>query len=89
MLVLPITDNARKYGYIYWVSSMDTEVLKALGGIEKVEVRFNDLVLGERNVDWKYRRISVGPKWTKALPKDCTIFELELISGNILTVRGR
>lgn len=75
---LPITDRSRKHGYIFWSKRQDGDVSKLLKNSRSVRLHFRGSDRGEKNVDWKYRRISIGWKWTRELPADLTTFKLRL-----------
>jgi hypothetical protein len=88
-LLIPLGDRARKYGYIYWPYKMDEEVKSFLGETSTVNLVFNGAPHGEKNIDWKYRRISVGARWTRDLPKTLSCFVLTLKEHNTLNVECR
>jgi|BioPla2DNA2_1021312.scaffolds.fasta_scaffold11119_2 hypothetical protein len=80
-----ITKGARKYGYIIWNKSHNEEMEKILAGKESVEVHFNGFNLGEKSIDRKYYRISLGYKLTRAMPKEHDTYSVNL-KNNILEV---
>jgi hypothetical protein len=88
-LKIEITDRARKYGYLYWTAPMDAEIKSFFGSIQKIDVWFNDSFLGIKNIDFTYRRISIGWKQTRALPKSNKNFVLSLDGQNNLRVLCR
>ena len=73
---IPISKRARKYGYIIWPKSKDDEFRSLLSGEETVTIVFGNADLGKKEVDWKYRRISVGPTQTRQLSLEATSFQL-------------
>jgi hypothetical protein len=75
-LVLPFSKRAFKYGYIFWKKSQDDLVQKFFGDITTVKIWFNNSYLGEKKVDWKYRRISLGYSKTRRLSDKLTEFVL-------------
>ena len=83
---IAISDRARKYGYIIWPKKQDDEVRGLLNQQETVNVVFNDAELGERRVDWKYRRISVGPSHTRPLRESPSSFRLTCPSTGQLSI---
>ena len=87
MLVLPILKWSRKYGYISWKVSYNEEMKKLLKKSSKVNVFFQNFNLGWKNVDWKYRRISIGSMWTKKLPTNLCEYVLNYEDKNILKVK--
>ena len=83
---IEITKRAREYGYIFWPKNRDGEISSFLGDLQNVNLIFNGEKLGEKNVDWKNRRISVGYKNTRILPKDIKSYSLVLDKPNKLKV---
>jgi hypothetical protein len=51
-LKLPRSERARKYGYVIWPKVMDRVVYGFWGEIEKVEICFENSVVGKKNIDW-------------------------------------
>lgn len=84
---LHITKGARQYGYLIWNNKMDTDIEKMLVGLTSVNVCFNGFNLGEKNIDRKYHRISLGYKLTRALPKEHDTFSASYIDG-VLEVKS-
>lgn len=83
---LPITDRAREYGYVFWDKKTDQMLRDFLGERDSVSVWFNSTFIGERKIDFKYRRISVGYRFTRGLPLKFTKFVLELDMNGALKV---
>jgi len=77
-LTIPITKSARQFGYVIWPPNLNDQVGTFLGGTSKVRLYFQGADLGEKNVDWKYRRISIGYRWTRRLSDDVTKYVLSL-----------
>jgi len=46
---------------------LDDETAPLLAGVECGRVMLNGTDLGEKRVDWRYRRISLGPRRTGAV----------------------
>jgi len=64
-----ITTRARTYGYFIWLKRQEPEIVKLVGGEMKIiKVILGEQFLGQKHIDWKYRRISLGYKHTRALP---------------------
>lgn len=82
-----ITKGARQYGYVIWNSKIDSEVESMLSGLSVVSVKFNGFNLGEKNIDRKYHRISLGYKLTRALPTEHDTFSVAYIDG-VLEVKS-
>ncbi len=78
-----ITNRARQYGYVIWPKQSDSELRELLAERERIDVILNGQSLGERRVDWKYRRISVGPTATRSLGEDQSRYTLELDAGKL------
>lgn len=86
MVEIPIYERSRKYGYLYWRKTEDELVRKVLGGQKTVEVVFNGYLLGEKRIDWKHRRLSLGYAKTRRLPKSVSAFRLTRKKNGQLTV---
>lgn len=80
-MVLPITKSARQFGYIIWSGKRDPEMRILLGNRKDVSVILNGFSLGEKPIDWKYYRISLGYKFTRALPPATTHYQLNCKDG--------
>ena len=83
---IEITKGARQYGYIIWNGKKGSDIQSLLGDREKVNVVLNGFNIGEKAVDWKYHRISIGYKFTRALPDTVTQYRLSM-RGDTLEVR--
>lgn len=80
-----ITKGARKFGYLIWTSKINDDFERLFQGKNKIMVRLNGFDLGEKNIDRKYHRISLGYKFTRALSKKHTAFSITL-KNDILEV---
>lgn len=85
-LVLPITARARKYGYITWTLNLDPTIKEFLNGAPKIRLFFQGTDFGEKKVDWRYHRISIGYRWTRGLPTSVSEYKLQLEDENVLRV---
>ncbi len=84
---IKITKGARQYGYLIWNSQIEETIEEMLRGLDSVPVKFNGFILGEKRIDWKYHRISLGYKLTRALSPDQTMFSV-LFNDGILEVKS-
>lgn len=84
---ISITKGARQFGYLIWNSKNGSGLEKILQGKESIKVRFNGFDLGEKHIDYKYHRISLGYKLTRAMPKEHTIYEVAA-KGDLLEVKS-
>ena len=75
-LIIPITETARRFGYIMWQSRLDDQVRAFLGQVAQVHLSFMRTDLVTKNVDWKHRRISVGYRLTRSLPEEKSQYRL-------------
>lgn len=75
-MILSITKSARQFGYVIWSAKTEGKLKALIGNRDKVSVVFNGLFIGVKVVDWKYHRISVGYKFTRALPETATVYKL-------------
>jgi hypothetical protein len=83
---IPIAERSRKYGYIYWTSDLDVPVKNFLGDVSAVKLYFEGADHGKKKVDWQYRRISVGPRWTRKIPQGLSKFVLTWKDNRVLSV---
>ena len=75
-LKIPVTAGARKYGYLYWKRVHDEAIEAFLCGAKAVDIVFDKTSLGEKTVDYRYRRISLGWANTRPLPEEVSQFRL-------------
>lgn len=75
-LTIPITKSARQFGYIIWTPKLNNQLHEFLKGASHVHLLFQGADLGEKKVDWKYRRISIGYRWTRRLGDDVSQYLL-------------
>ena len=80
---LPITKSARKFGYFIWNWKTNQEIERILSGKDKVHVFLNGFDLGEKNIDRKYHRISLGFKFTRALPESHDYYAVTEENGKL------
>lgn len=75
-----LNKNAKRWGYLTWNKMNEEEFKKNLTS-EKVKIYLNNMYIGEKNIDWRHKRISIGYKWTRALDDSITNFIVEF-EGN-------
>lgn len=80
-----ITKSARQFGYLIWTGKTEPAIKKLLGDRTSIEVSLNGLSIGVKSIDWKYHRISIGYKFTRALPEMAQYYSLAL-NNNVLEV---
>ena len=86
---IPLTERARQYGYLIWPKKADPDIRNLLGDKETIEVVFDGRELGRKRIDWRYRRISVGPRNTRPLPEETTTITLSVGPAGRLAVTTR
>jgi len=79
---IPITERARKYGYVIWRKSQDEEVRALLGEADSIDL-CGDIDQRGKNVDWKQRRVSITYRFTRSLPKTAKRFRLSKVGKKI------
>ena len=84
---LLIPNRSRKYGYIYWRKENDLDIRQLLNSAKHIEVLLEGRPLGRKEVDWKFRRISLGYKQTRSLGKSVTRFRLVVDDDGRLRVK--
>ena len=88
-VVIPISKRARKYGYVIWPKKLDHDVRALLGDVETLIVVMDGRSLGEKRVDWRYRRISVGQSNTRDIDSGRSSFDLTAPVSGTLQVMSR
>jgi len=78
---LTITKSARQFGYLIWNSKTEADMEKLIAGHDSIRVSFNGFSLGEKNIDRKYHRISLGFKLTRALPENHDTYSVTIKDG--------
>lgn len=84
---LVMTKSAKQFGYLIWNKKNNDEMERLLEGHETVHVNLNGFDLGEKNVDRKYHRISLGYKLTRAFPKSHNMY-LVTKNNDVLEVKS-
>lgn len=100
---VPITHSARRYGYVFWLSEMDSRMKKwfprgELGEMdsrtqrwfprgERIPVVFQGKPIGDKSIDWSRRRIYVGIPKTLAIASDRSRFRISHDDAKGLVVR--
>ena len=84
---IAITKGARQFGYLIWNNKNGIEIEKLLEGLKRIHIKFNDFDLGEKNIDSKYHRISLGYKLTRAMPEEHNMYFIYMENG-ILEVKS-
>ena len=83
---IEILDRSRNYGYMFWMKSQDMEIKDLLGNIDRVSLVFDGNQIGEKNVDLKNRRISIGHNLTRRLSPKIKFFNVSLKKPSTLIV---
>jgi hypothetical protein len=81
-----ISERAKKWGYLMWPKDQDDDVETLLGSRQDVRLVFRGTDHGQKRIDWKYRRISIGYRWTRMLPKEFSVFVVSLKKGGVLVI---
>ena len=87
--MIPISERARKYGYVIWPKKLDRDVRALLGDVDTLAVVMDGRSLGEKRVDWKYRRISVGQSNTRVIAPGRSSFDLTAPNVGTLQIISR
>lgn len=83
---IPLTERCRKYGYVYWTKELDSTVTKFFAGKKRVTVVLDQYLLGDKKIDLKFRRISIGAVRAQGISKECDTFRLSLEKDGKLRV---
>lgn len=84
---VPITHSARRYGYVFWLGEMDSQMHRWLPRGERISVVFQGEPIGDRSIDWSRRRIYVGISKTLAIAPDRSTFRISHEDSPGLVVR--
>lgn len=84
---IPILPRARKFGYVIWKRKQDFDLKTCLKDIESADVIFEGENLGKKNIDWKYRRISLGWVRTRGIANNKNHFNISLNKDKKLAIR--
>ncbi len=84
---IPMSERSKKYGYVFWGKRADSQIESLLKEKQKISVKFNGVDLGEKNIDWKHRRISLGWTQTRSLPNKKASFFLTVSKDNWLNIK--
>lgn len=85
-LVVKFSESNRKYGYLHWSSKQDTDAKDLLGRKKAVSIVLGGLYIGEKGIDNKFRRISIGPAKSRTIPEGVTELELKISKDGKLQV---
>lgn len=86
-MIISITKSARKFGYIIWSEKTNGLMKELIGDRKEVAISFNGLLIGIKPIDWKYHRISIGYKFTRALPDTATKYNISF-NNELLEVKA-
>ena len=78
---IAITKSARQYGYVIWNKRTEKEIEELFQNKDQISVKLNGFALGEKHIDRKHHRLSLGYKFTRALSEEHTMFSLALKKG--------
>jgi hypothetical protein len=84
---IPILPRARKFGYVIWKSKQDFDLKMGLKGIKSADVIFEGENLGNKKIDWKYRRISLGWVRTRGISSGKNHFNISLNKDKKLAIK--
>jgi hypothetical protein len=85
-VLVPISKRARQYGYVIWPKRLDDIIRGLFGKKQKIRVEFQNSDLGEKNIDWQHRRISIGYARTRDLGENDSVYRLELLANGRLRI---
>ena len=66
-MILPLTNTARRFGYITWPKAQDSQVEEFFGDVDDVQLQVADEIDKRCHIDRKRRRIYVSYVYTRQL----------------------
>jgi hypothetical protein len=72
-----ITKSTRIYGYIFWNQTQVEDAKRFFGDLSAIRLWIDGTYVGERQIDWKSRRIFVGVGSTQNLSKEANSLRLK------------
>lgn len=86
---IPISERSRRFGYLIWPRRLDSEIARELQDRQRIRVVLEGKEMGEKLIDWRHRRISLGPKQTRAIAMTATTFEALVDGEGVLNIQIR
>jgi len=87
---LKLTNSARRWGYVMWGPGelRRIEFKNFFKNAGSVSITLNGEALPrKRNIDYKYGRISLGPKTMRKIPASASYFELSFAPPESLSIK--
>jgi hypothetical protein len=81
-----IRKSTRDYGYIFWNQTQDEDAKRFFGELVAIRLWIDGSYVGEKQIDWKSRRIYVGVGPTKNLSRAATTLRLEFCGDSEVRV---
>ena len=85
-VLVPISKRARRFGYLFWPRRMEADIRSLLGAADEIGVEYCGNKQGTKKIDWKYARISIGQRQTRAIPEDERFFVLSRPDPGVLSI---
>lgn len=67
IIILPLTQTGRKYGYIMWKKKQDVLVKELFGNNRCVDLHIKGGLQRRKRIDWDHRRIGITYTITRGL----------------------
>lgn len=83
---IPISNIARRYGYIIWRKRQDEEVQTIIGDRESINLKIDGKLQENKRIDRKKRRIGITYTLTRKLPENVSTFILTKIKSGTVSV---
>jgi hypothetical protein len=84
---IPFSNRSRKFGYLYWQKRDDSRVFSFFGDRDAVVIVFQGYLIGEKRIDRKYRRISLGWSKTRKLPESVEKLRLKRLKDGKVEIK--
>lgn len=85
-IIIPISNTARKYGYIIWRKKDDPIIDAILGTGETVSIDINGQLQRQKRIDRRYRRVAITGRVTRSIPGEKKSMRIKRIGKNRISL---
>ncbi len=85
-IILPLTENGRKYGYIMWKKKHDLGIKEIFGKNKYVDLSIGGILQKRKMIDWSRRRIGITYTITRGLKNSISQIQIRYIKETSFSV---